>query len=54
MRAKQEIECQGALFASDGGFRVRLKEKETLRKTHRKEGNTNLIHERLTGLENAN
>lgn len=31
MRGKQEIECQGALFAPDGGFRVSLKGTERQR-----------------------
>lgn len=32
VRGKQEIECQGALFAPDGGLRVSLKGKERQRK----------------------
>lgn len=35
VRGKQEIECQGALFAPDGGLRVSLKGKERHRKRER-------------------
>lgn len=35
MRGKQEIECQGALFAPDGGFRVSLKGTERQRERDR-------------------
>lgn len=37
VRGKQEIECQGALFAPDGGWGVSLKEKERHRKERENE-----------------
>lgn len=40
MRGKQEIECQGALFAPDGGLRVSLKgDRKTERKRDRGKDN---------------
>lgn len=39
MRSKQEIECQGALFAPDGGLRVSLKGTERQRKRDRRKDN---------------
>lgn len=37
MHGKQEIECQGALFAPDGGLRVSLKETEKQRERETEE-----------------
>lgn len=37
MRGKQEIECQGALFAPDGGLRVSLKGTERQRERETEE-----------------